>query len=110
MLPNARQAVEALEHDRNGLRVRAFRMADDPHDPILRRRTRHPPLLPPSTEPIVSTIVVGVGGVEQGDERLDVEQERAHSRPSRRAFTSSIVDPAASGAVGRSLTPSANPE
>src|SRR5205823_7140676 len=86
-------------------RVWVSRMADNTQHAIFGKRTGSPGLLPFCCKPFMRPMVLNVGGIDQGNQHIDIKQKSAHGSSSRSWFTNSDVTRRAPLRTLRSGTP-----
>src|SRR5580704_1852922 len=105
-------AAESAQ-DLNQLRDRSWRsrgvrvasMSDNTNDSILCQRASSPGPFALRREPVVSIVMLHVGGVDEGDQYIDVEQKPGHGSSSWSWRTNSDVTRGAPGRTASSGMP-----
>lgn len=67
---------------RSARRIRITRMTDDPHNSILGQRTTRPGTSPLGREPVMRTVMLHMGWIDQSHENIHVEKEPGHGTSS----------------------------
>src|SRR5437016_13737292 len=80
-------------------------MADNTQHAIFGKRTGSPGLLPFCCKPFMRPMVLNLGGIDQGNQHIDIKQKSAHGSSSRSWFTNSDVTRRAPFRTLRSGTP-----
>jgi hypothetical protein len=84
--------------------VRIARVRDDPYHSVLHQWAGRPTIERFGAEPVMGRVVAYVGGVDQSDQHVQIEQER-HADSSRNALTTASVTRAVSRLTGNSGMP-----
>ncbi len=104
------QSPHHLRHrSRSSRRVWIPWMADNPHHPILGQWTSGPRIRACGREPVMRTIMLNVGRINQRNQRIHIQKKPTHGSLSSSCRTSSELTLEASGRTAKRGTPLRKP-